>query len=410
MPGVEKDAWEQAAQDVYPGFRFTERTSNSRMVPVRNRDEYFPVYYAEPQRGNEEALGFDLASEPTRRQALFRARDTGEMVGTGRVTLVQERRRQFGVLIFLPVYKTSTVPPTVAARRRDLTGFVLGVFRIEDIVDRALEGFASRRLQLVLKDGLADGSAELLYTKVCWKGVGGIQADTAYSEDRVQQTIAVATRQWQATWIPIEGAKAGGREWIAIIAVVVGLITTGTVAAYLHVLLGRKEAVEALVGERTNDLTETNEALEQASQQLLETNLQLEALAQVDALTGIANRRSFDETLEKELGRARREVQPLSLLLCDVDFFKIYNDTFGHVAGDMCLQKIARTIETRFHRSSDHVSRYGGEEFAAILPATDTDSALAMAQQLCVAVFDLGIRQSSPRIFAIAKHKATRQE
>ena len=63
----------------------------------------------------------------------------------------------------------------------------------------------------------------------------------------------------------------------------------------------------------------------------------------------------------------------------------------------MCLQKVARTIETRFHRSSDHVSRYGGEEFAVILPATDTDSALAMAQQLCGAVFDLGIRQSSPR-------------
>lgn len=284
-------------------------------------------------------------------------------------------------------------------RRRDLAGFVLGVFRIEDIVDRALEGFASRRLQLILKDELGGGTTELLYRKSCWKGDGGIQPEAAYSDDRVEQTVAVATHKWQASWVPTEGAKAGGRKWIAFVAVVIGLIATATVATYLHVLLGRKQAVEALVGERTNDLTETNQALEHARQQLVQTNLELEALAQVDALTGMANRRRFDETLDKELGRARREGRPLSLILCDVNFFKIYNDTYGHVAGDACLEKVARTIESTFHRSSDHVSRYGGEEFAAILPGCDLEGALPMAQQLCDAVFDLGIDQASPRTF-----------
>ncbi len=119
----------------------------------------------------------------------------------------------------------------------------------------------------------------------------------------------------------------------------------------------------------------------QAESSLKQANQELEYLAKTDALTKIANRRHFDQYLEQEWIRLRREQQPLSLLLIDVDYFKFYNDCYGHQAGDICLVAIAKMLSQIVHRSTDLVARYGGEEFAVILPATDRAGAIAIAQK-----------------------------
>ncbi|MCF8197637.1 MAG: sensor domain-containing diguanylate cyclase [Sulfuritalea sp.] len=108
----------------------------------------------------------------------------------------------------------------------------------------------------------------------------------------------------------------------------------------------------------------------------------LEKLASRDGLTGVANRRSFDERLANEWMRDRRGRKALSLLMIDVDHFKRYNDTYGHQAGDTCLQKIAQVLEQVVHRPGDLVARYGGEEFAVILSSTDTVGAQGIAQRV----------------------------
>jgi diguanylate cyclase (GGDEF)-like protein len=120
----------------------------------------------------------------------------------------------------------------------------------------------------------------------------------------------------------------------------------------------------------------------------------LEQLATRDGLTGIANRRSFDEKLGNEWKRERRDLRTLSLLMIDVDHFKRFNDTYGHQAGDHCLQQIAKVLEEVVLRPGDLVARYGGEEFAVILSATDAMGASIVANRILERVAELAIPHS----------------
>ena len=116
---------------------------------------------------------------------------------------------------------------------------------------------------------------------------------------------------------------------------------------------------------------------------------QLAAEARTDGLTGVANRRAFDEVLDREWRRAMRDGSSLSLLILDVDHFKAFNDANGHQVGDDSLRTVARTIAHSVQRAGDFVARYGGEEFAVILPGTERHEALAVAQRICGAVHAL---------------------
>lgn len=116
--------------------------------------------------------------------------------------------------------------------------------------------------------------------------------------------------------------------------------------------------------------------------QLRQLNLELKRLANLDGLTQVANRRRFDDYLAQEWKRSLREEQPLSLILCDVDYFKAYNDSYGHLAGDECLQKVAQTMKDSIKRPADLVARYGGEEFVVVLPNTSAKGAQQVAATL----------------------------
>ena len=106
----------------------------------------------------------------------------------------------------------------------------------------------------------------------------------------------------------------------------------------------------------------------------------LESLSTTDGLTGISNRRRFDEFLEREWRRGMREHSELSLLLIDIDYFKEFNDRYGHLVGDDCLKQVAATLERTAERAGDLVARYGGEEFACVLPGTGERGAVRLAE------------------------------
>lgn len=117
----------------------------------------------------------------------------------------------------------------------------------------------------------------------------------------------------------------------------------------------------------------------------------LEQISMLDGLTGIPNRRYLDENLSKEVARASREKSPLSVIMMDIDHFKAYNDHYGHGAGDACLQKVATVLAGTLNRPADWLGRYGGEEFIALLAATDASGAAKVAEMLRNSVADLAI-------------------
>lgn len=117
----------------------------------------------------------------------------------------------------------------------------------------------------------------------------------------------------------------------------------------------------------------------------------LQSLVNKDGLTGLANRRSFDASLEADWLHAERENAPMSLLLADVDDFKAYNDTYGHQKGDECLKAVAKALSIQVHRPTDLAARYGGEEFAVLLPGVDLNGACLVAERIRAAVHALAI-------------------
>jgi diguanylate cyclase (GGDEF)-like protein len=139
------------------------------------------------------------------------------------------------------------------------------------------------------------------------------------------------------------------------------------------------------------NLLETQQALEQA-------NRELQLMSRHDALTGVANRRHFDETKEVEFRRAARSGSALSVLMCDLDDFKRYNDTYGHAQGDRCLVDVANCIGALFGRAGELLVRLGGEEFAVLLPNTDAEQALVLGERIRQAVWDLHVPHGSSMV------------
>jgi diguanylate cyclase (GGDEF)-like protein len=121
----------------------------------------------------------------------------------------------------------------------------------------------------------------------------------------------------------------------------------------------------------------------------------LQSLAVKDGLTGLANRLSFDEKIEAEWLHGKREQTPLSLLLIDVDHFKLYNDTYGHQKGDACLKAVAQTLGEQVFRQADLAARYGGEEFVVVLPNTEMDAARAIGERIRLAIQTLNLPHSA---------------
>lgn len=229
-------------------------------------------------------------------------------------------------------------------------------FREQDV---GLNWSSSPILQ-ILKER-AEGTAELT------SRLDGIERLYAFRRNSRLPLITVVA-------VGRDEALAAWRHDAQLFATLVLLLLVGIGAAGLRLLVDMRRRTRA------------ERQLLIAQEQLLDANAKLEVLASRDALTGLANRRSFDQTLEVEIRRALRRKSTLSLVLLDIDMFKRYNDRYGHIAGDTCLRSVAEILKSCIHRPGDLAARYGGEELALILPNTDLDGAEAIARTFMVAL------------------------
>ncbi|MBI5366634.1 MAG: CHASE domain-containing protein [Planctomycetes bacterium] len=260
---------EQARRDGYPDFHITRRLRQGVMVPAEPSAEYFPVYFQEPLVGGGIALGFDLGSEPKRREALERARDRGGVIVTDRIILVEETSHRFSVLLFRPVYERGAAPATPEERRAALAGFVLGVFRIGDLVEEALAHLEPQGVEVTLFDASANAADRYLYHsgKRLGRVPGPFLPDgVTAGPERLEfaATLEMGGHDWRTVVTPAPEFGAEVRHTLSWGLLAGLLLSTAALFAHLVGELRRSERIERQVSERTAEIRQVNASLEQA--------------------------------------------------------------------------------------------------------------------------------------------------
>jgi diguanylate cyclase (GGDEF)-like protein/PAS domain S-box-containing protein len=316
---AERDTYERRARsEGFPGFQITEKEADGSMLRARIRIEYFPVYFVEPYRGNEAALGFDLSSNPTRDASLSFARDTGRITATPRISLVQGTANQPGFIVFAPVYRKAASLDSTESHRQNLVGFALGVFRVGAIVEHSLAHLTQKPINMVLYDQSGPGNDRLLYSNRTAPPRPG--NDSSLDLITYARSIDVAGRVWTVVLTPTRAYLSARGSWHPWAALIVGLMITVLLARYLLISIGRARHIERLVEDRTGEMRQTN------------TNLETE----------IAERMRAEEALRKSevLFRAVIEKSSEVLLLTDAEGKILYvsppaTEGFGYDPADV---------------------------------------------------------------------------
>ncbi|WP_407680270.1 sensor domain-containing diguanylate cyclase [Candidatus Chordibacter forsetii] len=340
-------------------FEISERNEQGLLVKAKlDRESYFPIAFIEPMIGNEVAHGFDIASDPERYETIKSAMKTGEIHATPTIDLVQHRGK--GVLVIAPIYKGK--PKTLEKRIEQLDGVVVGVFNVNRMVDKALRSTAAQNLTIEILEGefpaklkpkpgvLSKASIIEMPTGNSFKSIYSSSEDESaifptLGDFGEFDTITFANRSWGIKGTPFQDYVEQRRTFAPLLVSIFGTFLCVTTFGYLFRILVVQE--------------------------------KLKALTMLDSLTKVANKRGIIDCLNYEWKRCMRDTQSLSICMIDIDEFKKFNDTYGHVAGDRCLQEVAEALQKAATRSVDLIGRYGGEEFCLIMPNTNDPSMVA---------------------------------
>lgn len=313
---TERTTYEATArQDGYPHFQITQQTQQGTMVKATPRDQYFPVYYVQPYKGNEIAFGFDLGSNLTRRDALNKSRDTGTAIATARITLVQETNKQFGFIVFMPIYNNGLPQETIKQRRQNLNGFAAGVFSIDDIVNIVTRSAPKDHIELEIYDERAPRDQRWLYSD---RAKLLVENDSFYNNRQRENirafewttTIRIADRAWSLRFSPSPEYLATHRLWSAQLVLIGGLLFTGLLAALLLSLTGHAARIRKLVSKRTSELAQANMQLKTHTHELELSNRELENFARVashDLQEPLRKVQMFGDRLKEKYGKGLNE-------------------------------------------------------------------------------------------------------
>jgi len=362
-PGIKALEWapkvthEQRLVEKYKSYRvdhpfiISEKSSPGQIIKANHRSLYFPVYFITPFIGNELAYGFDIISEPARKKTLFEAIETDSAVVSEPLRLVRGDSHSKEFLVFIPVYDTNK--DNFIEKLKQIKGMIIGVFDIADIFKASLKKNKEIEMSIQLFD-VTNEQSYLLYEEP--KTVNDLQNNILNYN---KMLIPLYSRQWKIIASPSLAYFAKRRTWMPYVSILLSLLVCVFLIEYIYHISRR-------------------------NLELMDIRQQLEALVVTDALTGVYNKRYFNKNSEIEWRRAIRQHTALGLLMIDIDHFKLFNDTYGHQLGDVCLSNVAKIIMKTASRMTDFVCRYGGEEFTVILP--DTDNVLVIAEECRLAV------------------------
>jgi PAS domain S-box-containing protein len=266
----ERANYEQAArQDGLSNFQVTELSPEGQLVRAAQRAEYIPVYYSESVRGNRRAMGFDAASDPTRREALNRARDTGKPTATDPLKLIQDTERQGGFVVFLPVYKSGLPQNSLEERRLNLQGYVSGAFRIRDMMNTALKDAQMGDIEIRLFDAGGGEKKSLLYDHLSEEVKSQpVEAKQSIQPTALQRVVSVeiAGRQWIVQFVPTKEYLIAQRGWQAWSVLAGGLFFTGLLGGFLLTLTGHTAKLQVINTDLEKEITERKRAEDAVTQ------------------------------------------------------------------------------------------------------------------------------------------------
>jgi PAS domain S-box-containing protein len=275
----ERSTFEQAAvQEGLPNFRITQYDPRGKLTAVSPRADYFPVLFAEPVGNNVAALGFDLATNPSCREAMNRSRDTGLLTATSAIRLSRETDDEIGIRLFLPVYLKNTPLKTVEQRRRNLQGFVVGVIRVRGLVEESLSIVSPAGIDMQLIDTTDPDNRQELHTHYsrCRRRDVALKENEMRSSSSgisLTETLDLADRRWTITCTPISEFIEARTHWYPWGVGAAGLLLTGLLTVYLIVVFRQNAKAAHLAAE----LTETNRQLEKESAERKQAELRLRA-------------------------------------------------------------------------------------------------------------------------------------
>jgi PAS domain S-box-containing protein len=280
VTAAQRSAFEAGArsQDL-PGFEFKELDERGQLVRARDRAEYLPVYYLEPLAGNNEALGFDLKTGRTLAE-LERARDTGLIVSSGVIPLVQDSAITNGWIMIMPLYHTKGPLLTVEDRRQNLAGYVQGVFRVEELFENAWGGNSySNSMELLALDVSSNQVPKAIYRRSSLPPTLGIEDAMVaeFQRDALREvSVSILERRWKIYFKPTREWRSRQRDWYSEAFFIAGLFLVGLVSVNLASQQRRSAVVERLVDLKAAQWRQINQELQRQVEEQRKTRSELE--------------------------------------------------------------------------------------------------------------------------------------
>ncbi|SLM31352.1 GGDEF:Response regulator receiver [Desulfamplus magnetovallimortis] len=254
---------------------------------------------------------------------------------------------------------------------------------LQDLLDPQYDIMVAKNGSQALKRAAASPPPDLILLDIMMPAMDGYEVlERLKADNRTKEIPVIFITAMGDSIEEAKGLELGAADYI------IKPFSPPVVTARIRTQLNLKWSLER-ERQLNRKLSQLNDTLADKNEKLHEFNVILKNMASYDGLTGIPNRRRFDEFLDQEWQRSIRNRTPISLIMMDIDFFKFYNDNYGHAAGDECLKQVAQALFQSIERKVDMVARYGGEEFACVLPETDATGAKLVGQRLRSAVVSL---------------------